>query len=130
MLGQPRSNWPEMVDRHGMIPDDSGWCAPPPDGWPRELTPSEIAAAMPSAALYPAQTPALVEPSMEAGQSPSMPQRQTQLEYADRTPDQLGPDIAAALTAMAGDGWHLVTFDGQRYIFDRPRQDSPELHER
>lgn len=53
-----------------------------------------------------------------------------QLEYADRTPEALGPDIAAALTAMADDGWRLVTFDGQRYIFSRPRQDGPELHER
>jgi hypothetical protein len=53
-----------------------------------------------------------------------------QLEYADRTPEALGPDIATALTTMAGDGWRLVTFDGQRYIFERPRQDGLELHER
>jgi hypothetical protein len=65
---------------------------------------------------------------MDAGWPPDRPQRQ--LEYADRTPEALGPDIAAALTAMAGDGWRLVTFDGQRYIFERPRQDRPELHER
>jgi hypothetical protein len=77
----------------------------------------------------PAQIPArLMEPAMDAGWPPDRPQRQ--LEYADRTPGALGPDIAAALTAMAGDGWRLVTFDGQRYIFERPRQDSPDVHER
>jgi hypothetical protein len=52
------------------------------------------------------------------------------MEYADRTPDQLGPDIATGLTAMATDGWRLVTFDGVRYIFERARQLGPDIHER
>lgn len=52
------------------------------------------------------------------------------MEYAVRSvPGGHDAAVLAMLTAMANDGWRLVTYDGQRYIFERPRQDT-DIRER
>lgn len=54
----------------------------------------------------------------------------TIMEYATAT-EPSGNDgaVRAMLTAMASEGWRLVTYDGSRYIFERPRQDT-DIRER
>lgn len=90
----------------------------------------------------PRQVPqALSAPAMEAGQPPDLTcegARFTGLDakvrYAIFRRDDLdlsAPDaLTAALNDMAAHGWRLVTFDGERYIFERPARDNDNPRER
>lgn len=83
----------------------------------------------------------LKEPAMDAGQPPDLTfegarftKLDTKVEYASFRADDLDPSDRGALTValnnMAAHGWRLVTFDGERYIFERPQQYASEPRER
>lgn len=89
-------------------------------------------------AVHPAQIPqTLMEPAMNAGHPPDLlpegakfTRQGGKAEYASVRRDDLDPaDITAAINRMAAQGWRLVTFDGERYIFERAARDAT-LHER
>ena len=53
------------------------------------------------------------------------------MEYAIAELATIPPgDLDGLLNSYAADGWHLVTCNGERYIFGRPARDAGTLRER